>query len=475
MSQVLTDATSVSDSEVTARSQLSVIVAASAAALAFGVILPIAPLTAVLALVVIPLALLAPLASLTVLIAVTVLVPFEVQDSFAVIGGQDQPGLLLVDTLMMLSLLRLAWLVIRRKVPIDRALLAGIAVAGICAAALAFGIAFDADVSEAGHEARRMVLGVGAFLIAWPLMRDRRTRQRLGWILLTMGLALGLWGVAQWAFSVGFIWADVGVRPGVDQTSSGRGQLKGGMVAYPVAVIMAWAALVLGRVRHRAVQCLLGLVILLNAVCLLLGYERTMWAATAGACLLVVISAGPAARRLAVRWAIAAVIVTVALAAIAPREARAAVERLLSVGRFATDESFIYRVIESRTVAELIAQRPVTGSGFGTTFTWGAEDLFGEITTPYVHNGYLWLAWKIGIPATLFLVLLLCGAIFRKAPSGDCDEWGAVRRGSQAALLALLLISVMFGAFNILGITAMMGLLVAICYSASDTVIEEPG
>jgi hypothetical protein len=247
------------------------------------------------------------------------------------------------------------------------------------------------------------------------------------------------------------------------------------MAAYPVAVILAWSVLVSGRVRRVATRWLLVLVILLNGVCLVLGYERTMWATTAGACLLLVLVAGPAARRMAVRSAVVALTVTVVLAAAAPSEARAAIERLISVARYSTDDSYIYRMIESHNVIGLIAQRPFTGSGFGATITWGVENEFATVTTPYVHNGYLWLAWKIGIPAAVFFVLLLCGALFRRSPRGETDYWRAMRRGSRAALLALLLISAMFAAFNILGVTALMGLLVAICYSDADVESEDSG
>lgn len=320
-----------------------------------------------------------------------------------------------------------------------------------------------------------MVLGVGAFLMAWPLMRDRRSRRRLGWLLLAVGLAVGVWGLAQWLLSVEYTTsADIGVRPGVDLTSSGRGQLQGNMFAFPVAVIMAWSALVTGKMRSTLVQCLLVLVVLLNGLCLLLTYERTFWAATAAVCVGLIVTAGAAARRAATRWALIASAAMIALAAAAPGEARTAVERLVSVARVSTDESFTYRVIESRAVADLIAARPLTGSGFGATITWEEEDVFEQITTPFVHNGYLWLAWKIGIPATLFLVVLLCGAVLRRMPSSDSDAWRTLRLGSRASLLALLLISITFPPFDVLGITAAMGLLVAICYSPPDAREPEP-
>ena len=476
MSQTLTDSTTeVLGRKHDFRSRLGYSAAVCVVALAFGVLVPRAPLTAFLTLAVVPLAFLAPFASLSVLIALTVLVPFEIQDSFSVIGGRDRPGLLVVDVVMVLSLIRLAWLVVRRKLAMDAQLLAGLAAAVVCAAALALGIALGADVSEAGHEARRMVLGVGTFLIAWPLLQERRNRRRLAWLLLAVGVALGLWGLYQWIFSVGFEWSDIGVRPGVDEQSTGRGQLKGGMAAYPVAVILAWSVLVSGHVRRRATKCALGAVILLNGVCLVLGYERTMWAATAGACLLLVLAAGPAARRMAIRSALVALGVTGVLAVAAPGEARAAVDRLMSVMHYSTDDSYLYRMIESHNVIGLITQRPLTGSGFGATITWGAEDQFSTVTTSYAHNGYLWLAWKVGIPSAVFLVVLLGGALLKRSPSAETDYWRAMRRGSQAALLALLLINAMFAAFSILGVTALMGLLVAVCYSHADIEPEDSG
>jgi O-antigen ligase len=160
--------------------------------------------------------------------------------------------------------------------------------------------------------------------------------------------------------------------------------------------------------------------------------------------------------------------VLVGAAVIKPGAARTAFERLTSVAGLATENSYSYRVFESHTVVEAIAARPVTGSGFGATITWGVEKLFGTITTPFVHNGYLWLAWKIGIPAAAFVVLVLVRAVLRRCPSEDTAEWRILRKGSQASVLAILLTSLTFPPFNSLDITAAIGLLVAICYSRTS-------
>ncbi|WMX48347.1 O-antigen ligase family protein [Streptomyces roseicoloratus] len=436
------------------------------AALAFGALLPGDPLTAVGALVVIPLAFGAPVAALSVLIAITVLVPFEAQDRFSLVGGSGRPGLLLVDVLMLLGLCRVGWLVATRRLRLDRPLLVASVVGLVLVVALGWGVAQGADVSEAGHETRRVLLGVGAFVLAWPVVRDPAARHRLEGALVGLGLALGIWGLVQWGFSIDYTSAaDVGIRRGVDLTSAGRGSLQGGLYAYPVAVTLALAALVSGRVRSVPPRWLLAAVVCLNAVCLWLTYERTFWVATAVACAVVVLLSGARARRSAAKWVpVGAGALLLGLAVLAPGEIRTALERVVSVNRLEIDESYSYRVIESRVVLDEIQGRPLTGSGFGATITWGEEDTFTPLTTPFIHNGYLWLAWKIGVPAAVFLVSVLVAAVLRRGTPGEDPRLRVLRTGSRAALLSLLLTTVTFPAFNTLGVTAVIGLLVAVCF-----------
>jgi hypothetical protein len=431
--------------------------------LVFGVFLPIAPWSVVSALLIIPLAFAAPVGALGVLVAITVLVPFELQDALSVFGGREQPGLLVVDALMLLGLTRIVWLFVRGRLRADLPLLLGIVAAACCAAALLWGVANGGDVSVAGNEARRVMLGVVAFVLAWPLMENRSARRRLLQMLIGIGLLLGLWGLAQWVFSVGYSTAgDVGVR----ESELVSRQLQGGMYAYPVAVVMAWAALIAGQLRSTALKCVLAIILCLNSICLLLTFERTLWAATGVACVYVVVTSGTRTVGTAVKWAGAGVVVLVAAAAVASAGASTAVERMSSVGRLKTDNSLKWRVVESQIVAQKISGEPVTGSGFGSTITWGVRDTFATMTTPFIHDGYIWLAWKIGVPAALLIVLFLSRAVWRRLPTDDGAEWRMARIGSKASLLALLLISITFPAFNDLGITAVMGVLAALCYSA---------
>ena len=436
---------------------------AALAAVAFGAFLPERSFQALVLLALVPLAFAAPVASLAVVLFITVLVPFDVQNDLAVVGGRDVPGLLVVDVLLLLGLCRVAVLLAAGRLRAPRIVVLAGGLGLVVAAGLVEGLANGAGASDAGHEARRVMFGVGAFILAWPLLDNDAARRRLYGVLLAAGLALGAWGLGQWLFGLDYVSAgDVGVRPGVDETSGGRGQLQGAMYAYPVAVALAFAALVSGGVRSLQARWLLGAIVVLNAVCLLLTYERTLWAAAAVGCLMAAVKSGREARRAAATWGTIGV-VAVLVALLTLGELGTATERLVSVAQYRTDRALEHREVESKHVVQAIAERPLTGSGFGVPITWGKEGVFATQTTSFAHNGYLWLGWKIGVPAAVLFVLALGAAVLRRGPPPHDRRLTMLQTGSQAALAGLLLINVTFPAFNALGITAVMGLLAAIC------------
>ena len=116
------------------------------------------------------------------------------------------------------------------------------------------GLSAGADLSTVGFE-YRVLLGFGTFLVAVPVLADERARRRLLGGLLFIGLAVGLWGVLQYVLSFDFATSsDAGVRPGVRFTSTGRGQVQGGLFAFPLATAIAFAVLVSGQVRAASVR-----------------------------------------------------------------------------------------------------------------------------------------------------------------------------------------------------------------------------
>ena len=112
------------------------------------------------------------------------------------------------------------------------------------------------DVKEAGGEARGL-LYYGTFLLALPILADERMRPRLLMALIGVGLALGLWGLAQWVLGPALqLGPEVGLRPGVRFSSAGRGQVQGGLYAFPVITVIALAVLALDALlRGSAWRC----------------------------------------------------------------------------------------------------------------------------------------------------------------------------------------------------------------------------
>jgi hypothetical protein len=127
----------------------------------------------------------------------------------------------------------------------------------------------------------RVLRGFGVAVIAVRILADPGARKRLLVGLIVVGLALGLWGLAQWVLNLPLTASgDADVRTGVRFTTAGRGQLQGGMFAFPVAIVIALGALLSADVRSRSTRALLMAVLAVNSISLLLTFERTFWLAT---------------------------------------------------------------------------------------------------------------------------------------------------------------------------------------------------
>jgi O-Antigen ligase len=444
-------------------------------ALLLGMLLAGVPKLAVVLLAggcVLALALTAPVTVLLVLLALTALVPYEVQHPLAIGATQNSPGLLPSDALLAAGLLRAVLVLPHMRLERRRATVVGAIVCFVAAIVLQAirGVALGANVSVIGAEFRHL-LGFATVLIAMPMLEDPRSRRRLLGGLLALGLALGLWGLAQWTLNVSFGTAgDVGVRQGVALTTTGSGQLQGGMFVYPVAVLLALAALVSGRIRSASMRAMVIAAFLLNCACLLLTFERTLWIATVVGAILVLARAGARARGRAFKWAPVTIMLLLAAMVLTPATFTTAEQRLVSIGQYANDRSIRYRVTESEHVLARIRAHPLTGSALGATIFWGRPDEGVPPTAyDYSHDGYLWLSWKLGIPAAALLIALLLIAIFWRGPPEAEPVFGAVRHGAQAALATLLITSATFPIVNSLQITCAVGLLLAIAAMPAST------
>ena len=231
---------------------------------------------------------------------------------------------------------------------------------------------------------------------------------------------------------------------------------------------MALAALMADEVRSVRSRLVLFAILSLNLVSLLLTYERTFWVATTLAAIVLVAKAGGSQRLRAVAAGAGVVLVALALlSTLAPDTLAAARERLLSLSQYGSDDSVRFRITETKHVLQEIQERPVTGSGLGATIFFGRpwDRVLPESLT-FAHNGYLWLAWKVGIPAAALVLVPFIVAVgwFRRPP--DASAAAALGNGARAALLSLAVASVTFPSFNQLSITPALGLLMALSLMA---------
>lgn len=413
----------------------------------------------------------APVAHLTILIGLTALVPFSVQNQFGFGGGYDSSGLQVSDVFLFTGLARAGWVIVRD--PPRRTLL--LAVVALAVFLVLAGLQFIRAVylgtppSVAGTELR-VLLGFGVMIVALPILRDPRARQRLFAGLGVLAILLGLWAIAQWTLNISFFGSkDAGLREGVRFTTAGKGQIQGGLYAFAPAVVMASAVLISGAVRRTWVRFVVLAAISLNVAGLLFTYERTFWVATVvGLAFVVLRTSGSQRVKALVATPVVVTLCLALLATVAPDAVSAARERLLSIGQYEDDNSLRYRVVESRHVAEQIRADPILGSGPGATIYWGrAWERVKPTTYSYSHNGYLWLAWKLGIPLALLLLAVLLSAMLRRPPDGD-PLLRAFALGSSAALFVLLLSSITFPSFSALAITPAMGLMVAIAFIGAE-------
>jgi hypothetical protein len=410
-----------------------------------------------------------PVANLAVILFLTAVVPYGVLNQYSLGGGVQSPGLLVSDIFLLagLSWATLAW----PRTPLDRRRylfsLAVFIFLLFVAVQFVHGIRNGYGRSTAGQETRAL-LALGSFLMALPLLADRSSRRRLFGALAVAALAIGAWGMIQWFGAFQFAAAgDVGVRAGVAQTGSSGGQLQGGEFAYPVAIILCFAVLVLGGIRSWFWRALLICALVLNLAACLVTFERSFWVDAVVGLLFVAITAAGFKRMKALSiLAGVALITVVVLSLFAPSTLMTAEQRFSSISDYGSDPSLRYRVVESGFVEERIRAHPLSGSGLGATIFWGQP---WARTTPktrnYSHNGYLWLAWKVGAPVAALLVCLLGLAVFSRAAPREEELSLAVRRGAQAAILGLLLVTLTFPSFSQLSITAVIGMLLALAIS----------
>lgn len=437
------------------------LLALAAVAGAAAAVQPLIVLAPFGALALIAFAFLAPVTHLMLLLFITAVVGYSLQHR---LGSHLLPS----DALLLTGYLRASVTLMRRRLEPRRlaavALMSAFAVATILQ--IYHGIHAGHNSSQTGDEGRTL-LEFGTLLIAIPILDNPQGRRRLGRGLVVVGLILGVWGLAVWALGISFGEnVDVGLRTTAGFAASGSGQLHGGLYGYPVAVIMAAAVLLAGQGGRGVQRWSLIAVLVVNMACLVLAYERTFWLTTLVTLGFVAVKMGRGRRlRAAVTILVTGLALLGVLATVFPADLTKIEARVLTLGQGASDNSVRYRVVETQHLLQKVKSQPLLGWGLGDTMYWGQP---WEEVPPranwFAHNGYLWIIWKVGVLQAALLFALLAWAVASPAPPEQDPAMRSFRVAAQGGLLVLLLSSMTFPSFNSDTITAVMGVLVAVCF-----------
>lgn len=117
--------------------------------------------------------------------------------------------------------------------------------------------------------------------------------------------------------------------------------------------------------------------------------------------------------------------------------------RFTTVGQAGQDLSFLARVAETEAVLSQIKINPIMGYGFGKMYSFDPP-IPMEMPTWYVHNTYLFLWYKVGLPALLCLLVFISGIVrstLRAYKQADSNQARALLLGIVACLAGLAVVS----------------------------------
>lgn len=130
------------------------------------------------------------------------------------------------------------------------------------------------------------------------------------------------------------------------------------------------------------------------------------------------------------------VVVLTAFPGLAKSFGTSVTSRLGSVANARQDLSFQSRLAETtRLVEYYVPASPVIGYGMGTGFHYRDPIIQATATPHFIHNGYLWLVFKVGIPVTILFYLMLGYPILKlmiKYPARSDTQNYAIMTGCVA-------------------------------------------
>lgn len=270
--------------------------------------------------------------------------------------------------------------------------------------ALALGV-FGNTVPYIYRDGRAFMYWLWLPLLYGLAVREGAGPAKLARLVLFMAMSVSVIALVQYTFNIQIAREGrVGGLEtlGVIESDLTRVQMQG--YAF-VMVGLAWALVSMTQGSKRLLVTLP--LTLLFAAALYVNFGRALWAWSLLAVLMCGVVLG--LRRAALLGSVLLVLGAIALSALylaRPAVIESAVHRISSLA----DEGAIrtsggWRRLENEASAAKIARSPVFGIGLGGEYRpWLSEIQTFSEHTRYVHNGYVFIALKVGIPALLVLM-----------------------------------------------------------------------
>jgi O-antigen ligase len=273
--------------------------------------------------------------------------------------------------------------------------------------------------------------------IALVILRERQRQERFVIALVVLGCLFSLGQLVQGLFGFA-VFGTSGISTletlGYREYSTTRTNTHGLSVII-FALFLTIGAHTLGVLRRGLFLPLFSLLIL----GILLTFGRTTFA-TVAVCVLVLmtwLNLKGLPRLMAVSTVVLLVVATLGYA-FKPASVEALVFRLTSVSeelRYGHSAGWRYQEVDA--MLPQIAEYPLTGLGLGADYKGISGSTSHTDLNRYMHNAYLYMAGKMGLPALLFFLLMMLAILIvgRRLAKSDAPPWVRVVAAASAVMM----------------------------------------
>ena len=358
-----------------------------------------------------------------------------------VLGG----ALAAADALLVMLCLYALWVLVTQGRPAATAAVLGARWMGVCVAL--FGLCFviavahslavlDLDSSHVLGETRDL-LYLLLLPVALVILRPTPRLNRFVVGLVVLGCLFSVGQVLQGVFKIP-VFGDQGISVletlGREEGSTTRANTLG-LNFIIFALLLTVGAYVCGAIRKPLFLATSGLLL----VGIVLTFGRTTFAAVLICSGLVIWWLNPRrAPQLAVLLIVAVGLGSAAGAFFKPDSFAAVYFRLTSIGEEINHGySAQWRFWEAQAMLPHIQKHPLIGIGLGADYKGAGGSTVRPDLNRYVHNAYLYMAGKMGLPALLFFLLFM-GAVFavgRRSARSHALPWSRIVGAACAAMM----------------------------------------